>query len=364
MITFKDMCTFRVIVLLNVTAPLSIPPWATAGVKYIMLRIGWRKLPRLTLAPLAGISDLPFRMLNRSFGCRFAFAEMVSARSFIYGSRQTIKMLATVPEDRPLGLQFLAEDGEVVRRALSMLSDNIYETVNLNAACPVEKVTKKGEGAALMKDPVKLRDLLRVMVKNSSVPVTVKIRSGWEEQSINARDVALHAQDAGIHGVIIHGRTREKRYAGTVDYRIIAEIKETLDIPVIASGDALSPQLIKKMFDETGCDGVSIARGALGNPWIFRETETYLETGTLALRPSVGAIIRTMITHLDMCRDFHGETTGATLFRKFFSWYTRGLPGAKTLREKAFHASNREQMVGLIRQLTDVAAPPASSSDS
>lgn len=314
------------------------------------------------LAPLAGISDLPFRMLNRSFGCGFAFAEMVSARSFTYGSRQTIRMLSTIPVDRPLGLQFLAEDGEVIRRALSMLTDGVYDILNLNAACPVEKVTKKGEGASLMKDPKKLRALLRVMVNNSAIPVTVKIRLGWDEKSINARDVALYAQEAGIDGIFIHGRTREQRYAGNVDYCIIREIKNSLAIPVIASGDALSPGLIKKLFDETGCDGVTIARGGLGNPWIFSETETFLRTGELPPRPAIGEITQTMLTHLDACCDFHGETTGTTLFRKFFSWYTRGLPGVKLLREKAFHVSTKELMACLICQLGDTTAPPESAS--
>jgi tRNA-dihydrouridine synthase B len=320
-----------------------------------MIKIGNRQLPPLILAPLAGISDLPFRMLNRSFGCRFAFVEMVSARSYTYGSGQTNKMLATTHEDRPLGLQFLAEDGEVIRRALSMLPDITFEIVNLNAACPVEKVTKKGEGAALLKNPKKLRALLRVMVDSSPIPVTVKIRSGWEAASVNAKEVALYTRDAGIAALFIHGRTREQRYAGTVDYHIIGEIKEALDIPVIASGDALSPVLIKKMFDETGCDGVTIARGGLGNPWIFKETEMFLKTGELPSRPDIGEIMQTMLTHLDMCCDFHGETVGTTLFRKFFSWYTRGLPGVKLLREQAFHVSAKERMACLIRQMEETA---------
>ncbi|MDA8432680.1 MAG: tRNA dihydrouridine synthase DusB [Nitrospiraceae bacterium] len=321
-----------------------------------MIKIGCLDFPRLSLAPLAGISDLPFRMLNRSYGCRFAFTEMVSARSLTYQSRQTIRMVSTACADRPLGIQLLAEDGDVLQRALAMLSENVYEMVNLNAACPVEKVTKKGEGAALMKNPSKLASLLRVMARNSSLPVTVKIRSGWEEKSVNARDVALYAQDAGVHGVFIHGRTREQRYAGAVDYGVIRRIKEALDIPVIASGDALSPPLIKRMFDETGCDGVTIARGALGNPWIFRETETFLETGEIPSRPALQELMQVMTSHLDMCCDFYGGTAGTTLFRKFYSWYTKGLPGVKPLRETAFHASTREQMVRLIRQVEEAAA--------
>ncbi len=325
-----------------------------------MIKIGDRELPPLILAPLAGISDLPYRMLNRSFGCRFAFSEMISARSLVYQSRQTLKMLSTRPDDRPLGLQFLAENGDIIRRALSVLQDNIYDIVNLNAACPVEKVTRKGEGAGMLREPRKLRDLLGVMVKNSGVPVTVKIRSGWDGTSVNAREIALHARDAGIAGLFIHGRTREQRYSGAVDYRIIREVKEALDVPVIASGDALTPGLVKKMFQETGCDGVLIARGGLGNPWIFRETEELLRTGEVPDRPTLGEITETMIAHLGMCCDYHGEAKGATLFRKFFAWYTRSLRGARPLREKAFGASTKEQMMGIISELKvaqDYAAP-------
>jgi tRNA-dihydrouridine synthase B len=318
-----------------------------------MFKIGDSELPPLILAPLAGISDLPYRMLNRSFGCRFAFAEMISARSFVYQSRQTLKMLSTRPDDRPLGLQFLAEDGEVMRRALSVLPENTYDIVNLNAACPVEKVTRKGEGAGMLRQPRKLRDLLRVMVRNSGMPVTVKIRTGWEGTSVNAREVALYARDAGVAGLFIHGRTREQRYAGAVDYCIIREVKEALDVPVIASGDALSPQLIKRMFEETGCDGVLIARGGFGNPWIFRETEEFMRTGKIPDRPTIREITKTMTAHLSMCCDYHGEAGGTTLFRKFFAWYTRNLRGVKPLREKAFHASTKEQMVRVIRELRE-----------
>jgi nifR3 family TIM-barrel protein len=292
-------------------------------------------------------------LLNRSFGCRFAFAEMISARSYVYQSRQTLKMLSTQPDDRPLGLQLLTEDAEVVRRALSAMPENTYDIVNLNAACPVDQVPRKGEGAGMLREPRKLRDLLHVMVTNSQMPVTVKIRSGWESAWINAKEVALYARDAGIAGLFIHGRTREQRYGGTVDYDVIREVKESLDIPVIASGDALTPELIRKMFRETGCDAVLIARGGFGNPWIFRETEELLRTGTVPDRPTIREITDTMIAHLGMCCDYYGEAKGTTLFRKFFVWYTRSLRGAKPLRGKAFHASTREQMIKVIRELRE-----------
>ena len=303
------------------------------------------------LAPLAGISDLPFRMLNRSFGCGFAFAEMISARSLVYKSENTRKMLSTNAADRPLGVQLLGNDREVMRQALDILHISDFDLLNVNAACPVEKVIRKGEGAALMRDPVRLRSILKTLVNNSPLPVTLKIRSGWDEDSVNARDVALYASEAGIKALFIHGRTRSQRYSGNVDYRIIAGVKAALDIPVIASGDALSPLLIKKLFDETGCDGVTIARGALGNPWIFKETEEFLEKGTIAQRPNMRDIMDTMADHLAMCCDFQGETTGTKLFRKFYAWYTKSLYGSKPLREKAFHAITKKEMLDIIGEL-------------
>ncbi len=299
------------------------------------------------LAPMAGISDLPFRMINRAFGCEFAFVEMVSARALVYGNKNTREMLSTVPADRPLGIQLLGDDPRVLREALDILRDYRFDILDLNAACPVGKVTGRGEGAGLLKDPRKTGELLRVLVDNSPVPVTVKIRAGWDESSRNATEIARAARDAGVSGLFIHGRTREQGYSGRVDYRIIREVKEALDIPVIASGDAFSPHLVKRMLDETGCDGVAIARGALGNPWIFRETREFLRSGITPQRPGPDEIADTMTRHLDLCIDFYGETVGVMIFRKFFSWYTRGLPAMKPLRGQAFLAKTREQLLAV-----------------
>jgi tRNA-dihydrouridine synthase B len=320
-----------------------------------MLRIGTIEIASsCMLAPLAGVSDLPFRLINRRFGCAFAFTEMVSARALTYDNKNTLhKMLATEPADRPLGIQLLGNNPEVLRAALDKLRDREceYAIIDFNAACPVTKVTAKNEGASLLREPKKLRELLMVVVNYSSVPVTVKIRSGWDAASVNARDVALHAQDAGIHGLFIHGRTREQGYQGRVDYQVIYEVKKALRIPVIASGDALSPQLVKKLFDETGCDGVAIARGALGNPWLFRDTQEFLETGSIPRRPDMQEIADTMIAHLNLCVAFHGEGTGTPIFRKFFNWYTKGLHEIRELRCRAYQAKTQKEMIAIINQV-------------
>jgi len=303
------------------------------------------------LAPLAGISDLPFRMLNRRFGCEFAFTEMVTARALVYFNETTQRLLATHPQDRPLGIQLLGNDSGVLRDAVDLLKSYNYTCIDFNAACPVKKVTKRGEGASLLKAPGKIYDLLKVMVEASDVPVTVKIRAGWDTRSINAPKVALYAQDAGVGAVTVHGRTRSQGYEGSVDYGVIRSVKEALDIPVIGSGDAFSPRLIKKMLDETGCDGVAVARGAMGNPWLFNNTIEFLARGSSPGQPTLEELTATMITHLDLCCDFYGEQSGTMLFRKFFGWYTKGFLGIRKLRKEAFSTKSKDTLTAVIHQL-------------
>jgi nifR3 family TIM-barrel protein len=307
------------------------------------------------LSPLASVSDLPFRLINRRLGCEVAFTEMVSARALIYENKTTLnKMLATDPADRPLGIQLLGRDPEVIRTALDKARDYEFDIIDFNAACPVTKVTEKGEGASLLKEPKKIGVLLKVVVNNTSAPVTVKIRSGWDAASVNARDSALCAEDAGISALFIHGRTREQGYRGAVDYAVIRAVKESLRIPVIASGDALSPRLIKRLFDETGCDGVAIARGALGNPWIFKEASAFLKDGTLLERPNMDEIADIMIAHFNLIVDFHGEPMGTLIFRKFFSWYCKGIHGIRDLKTRAFGAKSRQQMLEIINKVREM----------
>jgi len=313
-----------------------------------MLSIGNIPIPSsLILAPMAGISDQPYRLVNRAFGCEFAFTEMTSAAALAYRSGRTLERLSILPEDRPLGIQIVGADPEILKMALDVIHEYSFDTIDFNAACPVRKVAGKGKGAGLLLEPLKLQKLLKVIVKNTSLPVTVKIRSGWDETSVNAVDIALCAEDAGIQGLIIHGRTRDQRYRGRVDYSIIRKVKEALTIPVIASGDALTPALVRQMFEETGCDGVALARGALGNPWIFPQTMALLQNGTVLPAPDIDEKIRVIREHLAATIDFYGEKLGVILFRKFMAWYTKGLP-IKELRGKAFGARTGDEMFHLI----------------
>ena len=304
----------------------------------------------LILAPMAGISDLPFRILNRAFGCELAFVEMLNVRSVSYKSRKTKVMLATDKKDRPLGVQILGSEERFILKALDVLRGYQFDILDFNAACPVKKVVRRGEGAALLKDPRKLAELVKLVKSAGKWPLTVKIRSGWDKDSVNVRDVALCCEDAGANGIFVHGRTKDQGYSGAVDYQAIARAKKAVKVPVIASGDILSGPLAKKMLDETGSDGILIARGSLGNPWIFREISEYLGSGAAVNRPPREEIVRTMLQHLQMCVDFYGERSGVVIFRKFFGWYTRGFRKVRPLREKSSRARTHEEMVRVIEQ--------------
>lgn len=316
-----------------------------------MLTIGNLKLPSsLILSPMAGISDLPFRRLNRKFGCKMAFIEMLNARSVSYKSKRTKHMLSTDAKDKPLGVQLLGLEPKFIQRSMDVLKNYKFDILDFNAACPAKKVTRRGEGASLLKDPKKLNRLLKLVVKNSAIPVTVKIRSGWDSKTINAKDVALYAQEAGVSALFIHGRTKIQGYSGSVNYDVIRKVKKALSIPVIASGDILSAELAKKMLNETGCDGLAVARGALGNPWIFKEVEEFLKSGKMLPRPTKAKIAATMAEHLNLCVDFYGERTGVMIFRKFFTWYTKGFPKVKHLREQTNTIKTRQAMLDVIKK--------------
>jgi len=317
-----------------------------------MLKIGKLKLEsNLILAPMAGITDLPFRMLCRKFGAELAFVEMINCRSVSFKSRRTKQMLSTLPKDKPLGIQILGCEEQYILKSLEVLRNYKFDILDFNAACPAKKVVRRGEGSGLLREPGKFAKLLKLVVKNSWLPVSVKIRLGWDKHSVNAREIALLAQDCGVNALFIHGRTKTQGYSGQVDYNIIREVKKVLDIPLIASGDVFSGLLAKKMLDETGSDGLAIARGSLGNPWIFKEINEYLESGKIVNCSKEGDIAKVVLGHLDSCLDFYGEKNGVAIFRKFFIWYTKGLPKVRRLRERSSRAKNRSEIEGIILEV-------------
>ena len=305
-----------------------------------MLTLGPLRLdPPLILAPMAGVTDLSFRLLNRRFGCPFAYSEMISDRSLLHDNRQALERLRGTPEDRPFGIQLLGNDPGVLSAALEKLEPYPYDILDLNAACPAKQITRKGEGSALMREPEKLERLLVALVKRAPVPVTVKIRTGWDVDEVNAVEVARRAEGAGVCGIIVHGRTRAQSYSGAVDYATVRAVKKAVSVPVVASGDAFSPGLIGSWFDETGCDGVAVARGAMGNPWIFRET------GGLPPPPER---LRVMREHLALAVETWGKTRGSIVFRKFFYWYTKGMREVRALRARANKAASPEELLALM----------------
>lgn len=325
-----------------------------------MLKIGGLELSsRLVLAPLSGVSDLPFRLINRRHGCELAFVEMTSTHALVRRNPRTLRMIETVAEDRPLGIQLLCADHESLRASVEIVNRGGYAVVDFNAACPVRKVIRRGEGAALMREPRKLRELLKTLVRAAQAPVTVKIRAGWDAQSVNAREVALHAEDAGISALFIHGRTRSQGYGGAVDYAVIGEVKEALSVPVIASGDVFGPAPAKRMLDETGCDGLVMARGAMGNPWIFRRTEALLAAGLSLPGPGIEEIMGTVREHLGLTMDYYGEETGVKVFRKFLIWYTRGFRNVKRLRWRVAGVATAAEAEELLEDMRRAAGEPA-----
>ena len=316
-----------------------------------MLKIGNLKLKsHLILSPMAGVSDLPFRLINRKFGCELAFVEMINARSISHKSKRTQLMLSSNAKDRPLGVQLLGKETDYILRAIDVLKSYKFDLLDFNAACPAKKVVRRQEGAALLREPQKLSKILKLIVKNSTFPVTAKIRIGWDKDSVNAKEIARLVEDAGVKALFVHGRTKVQGYSGAADYNAIRDVKKAIKIPVIASGDAFSGGLIKKIFDETGCDAVTIARGALGNPWIFRQTEYFLKKGVEMEKPPAREIVKVMLEHFKMNIDFYGERNGVVIFRKFFSWYTRGMRNVKPLREKSSRIKSAAQMRQIIEE--------------
>jgi tRNA-dihydrouridine synthase B len=258
-------------------------------------------------------------------------------------------MLTPHIQDCPLGIQILGSEEKYILRALEVLGKYRFDILDFNSACPAKKVVRRGEGASLLKEPRKLYKLLKSIVKNSPLPVTAKMRIGWDRDSINAREVALCAQEAGVAGLFVHGRTKAQGYSGSVDYAVIREVKKSLSIPVIASGDIFSAPLAKKMLDETGCDGLAIARGSLGNPWIFKEIKEFLKSGKIVLAPEIKEVVKTMLEHLNASIAFYGERNGVVIFRKFFGWYTKGFRKIRPLREKSSRAKTKEELIEIIQ---------------
>ncbi len=300
------------------------------------------------LAPMAGVTDVSFRILCKRQGCGLTYTEMVSAKGLHYKSDNTAVLLEIAPEERPAAVQVFGSEPELVAKAAKHAEAGGAAIVDINMGCPTPKIVKNGDGSALMKKPELVRDIVRATVKAVKVPVTVKIRKGWDEGSVNAVEIAVAAASEGAAAVAVHGRTREQFYSGTADWSIIKQVKAAVGIPVIGNGDITKPEDARRMLEETGCDAVMIGRGAQGNPWIFRRVLEYLRTGSLLPEPSHDQRIEAIITHLDMVTALKGEGIGVKEMRKHAAWYLKGIPGSARIKSEIFKMNTCAEVKALL----------------
>ncbi len=298
------------------------------------LRIGDVVLDNhLILAPMAGVTDLPFRLLCRQQGAGLVCMEMVSAKAIYYNNRNTKELLEIHPGELPVSLQLFGSDPMIVSEMAKRIEERPFSFLDLNMGCPVPKVVNNGEGSALMKNPVLAGKIIEQTVKAVQKPVTVKIRKGFDENSVNAVEMARIAQESGAAAVAVHGRTRQQYYSGKADWEIIRQVKEAVSIPVIGNGDVTDGASARALQEQTGCDGIMIGRAVRGNPWIFREILHYLETGEEAPRKQPGEIRDMILCHARMELALKGEYTAVREMRKHIAWYTAGIRGAAMFRK-------------------------------
>lgn len=302
---------------------------------------------------MAGVTDLPFRLLCKEQGAGLLCMEMVSAKAILYKNRNTESLLEIDPRENPVSLQLFGSDPEIISTIAHQIEERPFDILDLNMGCPVPKIVNNGEGSALMKNPKLAGEIIRRTVRAIDKPVTVKIRKGFDDEHINAVEMAKIAEDAGAAAVAVHGRTREQFYSGRADWDIIRQVKEAVSIPVIGNGDLLTAEDVIAMEEQTGCDGFMIARGAQGNPWIFRQILHYFETGEHLAKPTLEEVTQMILRHARMMLEFKGEYIGIREIRKHAAWYTAGYPNSARLRVAINNVESFEALEELLMNNLD-----------
>lgn len=316
------------------------------------MQIGNVTIPNnLILAPMAGVTDLPFRLLCKEQGAGLVCTEMVSAKAISFHNKNTEALMRTEPGERPVSLQLFGSDPCIISEMAAYIEDRPFDILDINMGCPVPKVAGNGEGSALMKNPGLVEQIVSRTVRATKKPVTVKIRKGFDAEHVNAVEIARIAEASGAAAVAIHARTRDQYYAGRADWDIIRRVKEAVSIPVIGNGDVNSPESARQMLEETGCDGVMIGRAARGNPWIFRRILTYMETGEDSGKPDRKQVAEMILRHAQMLLAYKGEYTGMREMRKHIAWYTAGFPHSSKLRAKTNEISTMEELRELLTKV-------------
>ena len=307
---------------------------------------------RVFLSPMAGVTDLPFRLICKQKGCGMLYTEMINAKALCYNDENTKKMTKIEDEEHPIAIQIFGSEPEYMGRAAEILNSHSNEILDINMGCPAPKVIKNGDGSALMKNPKLAEEVMRAVVENSTKPVTLKIRKGWDDNSVNAVEIAKIAEQAGISAVAIHGRTREQYYSGKADWDIIKEIKESISIPVIGNGDVFEIDDAINMLEKTNCDAIMIGRGAQGNPWIFNRINHYMQTGEILAKPTAEEKISTAIEHMKLAVAEHGEYVAVREMRKHIGWYIKGLKNSARYRDEINKLTDCESVIMKLKELS------------
>ena len=297
------------------------------------------------LAPMAGVTDLPFRLLCKEQGAGLLCMEMVSAKAIYYNNKNTEALMEIRPEECPVSLQLFGSDPDIMAEMAKRIEERPFAILDINMGCPVPKVVNNGEGSALMKNPKLVEEIVSKVSRAISKPVTIKIRRGFDDNHLNAVEIAKIAENAGAAAVAVHGRTREQYYSGKADWECIRAVKEAVKIPVIGNGDITDAHAAKAMFEQTGCDGVMIGRGSQGNPWIFREVVQYLQTGEIPDRPTMAEVRKVVERHAALQLEIKGEYTGVREMRKHLAWYTTGYPNSAKFRQMVNCMETMEDLV-------------------